>query len=114
MYDEDVSMERPMKSRSAYEGIDQTGVDKITLMSAIEETTANAEKLYQMVLELLQRLEPIRSNQETVNEASMDEAVMARIRPEYGSQTAEQISRINSLLRRTQSYIARAMDDLDL
>jgi len=127
MYDEDAKkpelkmsyekysdLDEPMKVRSAYAIMNETGVDKVTLMSAIQDTTANAEKLVQMTMELLQHLEPIRHNEETMKEAAMDEAVMARVRPEYGSPVAEQISRINDILRRTQSMIARAMDDIDL
>lgn len=114
-FDQNVEkMDSPMKASARYSGMGQNNVDKVTLQSAIEDTTLQAEKLAQMVMELLQRLEPIRSNEETVKEMAMDEAVMARIRPEYGSPMAEQISRINELLRRTQSMIARAMDDLDL
>lgn len=114
-YDENsAEMDSPMKASARYSGMGQNNLDKVTLQSAIQDTTLQAEKLAQMVMELLQRLEPVRSDSETIKEAAMSEAMIPRVQTEFGSPVALQVYRINDLIKRTQSSIARAMDDLDL
>lgn len=125
MYDEDAKkpglkmsyekyseQEEPAKVRSAYAmKMSGPGMDKITITSAIDDLTLQADKLNASVLELLRRIEPVRSTGQHDEEG---EVVIARVQPEFGSPLAEQIYRITMSLRHTQSYISQAMDDIDL
>lgn len=93
---------------------DIPGMDKISLVVAIDEAITQADKLAQMVIELTQRLEPVR--RESNETAAPDDFKMniARPRPNYGSPFAARVSNISDVIKSSQAQIARTMDELDL
>ena len=99
------------------EGVGQEGAkmssNKITLASAIETATLHADKMLEMLMDLMQRMEPIRSEDEKTSPSNEDGIAIARI-TEYGSPYARRVDLLTSKMLLAQRRLGSIINDLDL
>lgn len=92
-------------------GFGEVDSDVISLGAAVDNAQMQAEKLAQMVAELMKRLEPLR--REPGPEVPTDGIALKRA-PNYGSPMAARVDGVVATIRTTQSRLAIVMSDLDL